>query len=83
MATLATVPRVLNPVTNPNGYVAAAGAVIAAAVMITNALHHHGVIDTTVIVSAVGAVAALFGRQVTTPIADPKDVTGRPLVPKE
>jgi hypothetical protein len=74
-------PRTLNPLTNPNGYIAAVGAIVAAVVMITNALHHHGILDPAVVVSAVGAVAALFGRQVTTPIADPKDALGRPLVP--
>jgi hypothetical protein len=76
-----TVPRALNPSTNPAGWMAAAGTVLAAAVMITNAVNHHGVIDTTVIASAVGAVLALFTRTVVTPVADPKDGAGKPLVP--
>jgi hypothetical protein len=78
---MAALPRVLNPLTNPNGYIAAAGAVVAAAVMIDNAAHHHGVIDPAVIVAAVGAVAALLSRQVVTPVADPKNGAGIKLVP--
>ncbi len=74
-------PRVLSPVTNPAGLLAAAGAVYAAAVMIYNVVNHHGVIDTAVIVAAIGAVGALFTRQVVTPVADPKDGNGNPLVP--
>lgn len=71
--------RMANPVLNPNGYIAAAGAVLAAAVMIDNAVHRHGVIDTTVIVSAAGAVSALFARQLVTPVKDPKDASGNAL----
>ncbi len=76
-----TVPRALNVSTNPAGLLAAAGAVYAAAVMIYNAVTHHGVIDTGVIVAAVGAVGALLARQVVTPVADPKNGAGVPLVP--
>lgn len=76
-----TVPRALNVSTNPAGWMAAAGAVYAAAVMIYNAYNHHGVIDTNVIVAAVGAVGALLTRQVVTPVADPKDGAGRSLYP--
>lgn len=72
-------PRMLNPLTNPNGYIAAAGAVLAAAVMIDNAIHSHGIIDVPVIVSAVGAVSALFARQLVTPVKDPKDGNGNSL----
>lgn len=74
-------PRLLNPLTNPAGYLSAAGAVLAAAVMITNAVNHHGIIDATVIVAAVGAVGALFARQQVTPVKDPKDGNGNPLLP--
>lgn len=74
-------PRLLNPFTNPNGYLSAAGAVLAATVMITNAVHHHGIVDPTVIVAAVGAVGALFSRQLVTPVKDPKDGNGSPLLP--
>jgi hypothetical protein len=76
-----TVPRALNISTNPAGWLAAAGAVYAAAVMIYNAWNHHGVIDTNVIIAAVGAVGALLTRQVVTPVNDPKNGAGVPLVP--
>lgn len=74
-------PRLLSPFTNPNGYLAAAGAVFAAVVMTMNAVNHHGIIDPPVIVGAVGAVGALFARQQVTPVKDPKDANGNPLVP--
>lgn len=73
------VPRMASPFTNPNGYLAAAGAVFAAAVMLYNAVNHHGVIDTAVVVAAVGAVGALFSRQLVTPLKDPRDGNGTPL----
>lgn len=73
-------PRLLNPLTNPNGYLSAAGAVLAAAVMIANAVHRHGIVDPVVIVAAVGAVGALFARQQVTPVKDPKDANGNALV---
>jgi hypothetical protein len=76
-----TIPRVFSPSTNPTGWIAAAGAILAASVMITNAVNNHGIIDTSVIISAVGAVMALFARQVVTPVADPKNAIGVPLVP--
>lgn len=75
-------PRLLNPLMNPNGYLSAAGAVLAAAVMVTNAVHGHGIVDPVVIVAAVGAVGALFARQQVTPVKDPKDGNGKPLVPQ-
>lgn len=73
------VPRLVNPATNPNGYMAAAGAVLAAAVMIDNAVHHHGVVDVPVIIAAAGAVGALFSRQYVTPVSDPRDGNGNTL----
>jgi hypothetical protein len=76
-----TLPRALNPATNPAGWLAAAGAVYAAAVMVYNAVNHHGVIDTNVIIAAVGAVGALLTRQAVTPVADPKNGAGVPLAP--
>lgn len=78
---MSAIPRLLNPMTDPNGYLAAAGAVFAAAVMIVNALHHHGIIDPPVIVGALAAVGALFARQQVTPVKDPRDGNGQPLVP--
>jgi hypothetical protein len=76
-----TVPRALNVNTNPAGLLAAAGVVYAAVIMVYNAINHHGVIDTNVIVAAVGAIAALLTRQVVTPVTDPKNGAGVPLVP--
>lgn len=75
------IPRLANPATNPNGYMAAIGAVVAAVVMLTNAVSHHGVIDTTVIVSGVGAFLALVSRQYVTPVSDPRDGNGNSLLP--
>jgi hypothetical protein len=73
--------RALSPSTNATGIGAAIAAIYAAAVMIWNATHGHGVIDPQVIVAAVGAVAFLYARFKVTPVADPKDGAGRPLVP--
>jgi len=72
--------RALSPSLNPAGLTSAGLAVYAAVVMITNAVHHHGVIDPPVIVAAIGAVAALLTRQAVTPVADPKDGNGNPLL---
>lgn len=72
--------RAVSPALNPAGLMATAGAVYAAAVMISNAVHHHGLIDPAVIVAAVGAVAALLTRQVVTPVADPRDGNGDQLL---
>src|SRR5260221_2590773 len=73
--------RILSPVTNSAGLSAAALAVYAAAVMIYNVANHHGVIDVPVIVAALAAVSALYTRQKVTPVADPRDGNGQPLVP--
>lgn len=75
------IPRLANPATNPNGYMAAIGAVLAAAIMIYNAVSHHGVIDTTVIVAGVGAFLSLVSRQYVTPVKDPRDGNGNSLLP--
>ena len=48
--------------------------------MIWNASHHHAVIDPQVIVAAAGAAAFLYARFKVTPVADPKDGNGQPLV---
>ena len=72
--------RLVTPSLNPAGLTSAGLAVYAAVVMIVNAYHHHGVIDPPVIVAAVGAVAALLTRQAVTPVADPKDGNGNPLL---
>jgi hypothetical protein len=75
--------RLLHPALNAPGYMATAGAVYAAAVMIYNAHYHHGIINVPVIIAAITAVAALLTRQVVTPVADPKDGNGNPLVPAD
>lgn len=72
--------RLVHPALNPAGLMAAAGTAYAATVMILNAYHHKGVIDPQVIVAAAGAVAALLTRQVVTPVADPRDGNGEPLL---
>jgi hypothetical protein len=48
--------------------------------MIWNASHHHAVIDPQVIVAALGAAAFLYARFKVTPVADPKDGNGQPLI---
>lgn len=48
--------------------------------MIWNATHHHGVIDPQVIIAAIGAAAFLYARFKVTPVADPRDGNGQPLV---
>lgn len=73
--------RLIDPRTNPAGYLAAASAVLVAAVMIDHVINGEGVIDSTVIVAAVGAVSALVVRQAVTPVKDPKAANGTPLVP--
>lgn len=73
--------RLLSINTNAPGLMSAAGALWAIAAMIWHATHHQGVIDPQVIISGVAALAAFFTRQVVTPVADPKDLNGKPLVP--
>jgi hypothetical protein len=72
--------RALTPATNPAGLGSAAAAIYAAAVMIWNATHHHGVIDPQVVIAAIAAAAFLYSRMKVTPVADPKDGNGQPLV---
>lgn len=72
--------RALSPSLNPTGIGSAVAAVYAAAVMIWNATHHHAVIDPQVIIGAVGAAAFLYTRLKVTPVADPRDGNGKPLV---
>lgn len=72
--------RLLSPLTNPAGLSSAAAAIYAAAVMITHAVQGKGIIDVSVVVAAVAAAAALYTRQKVTPVADPKDGNGDPLV---
>ena len=48
--------------------------------MIVNATHHHAVINPQVIIAALGAAAFLYARFKVTPVADPRDGNGQPLV---
>ena len=73
--------RALSPSTNATGLAAAAAAIYAAVVMIVHAVHHQGVIDPQVLVAAAGAAAFLYARFKVTPVADPRDGNGQPLVP--
>lgn len=73
--------RVLNPSLNPAGLSSAVLALYALGEGIWNVTHHAGAIDPQVIVAAVAAVAALFTRQVVTPVKDPQDGAFRKLVP--
>jgi hypothetical protein len=72
--------RALAPATNPTGLGSSAAAIYAAIVMILNAASHRAVIDPQVIVAAAGAAAFLYARFKVTPVADPKDGNGTPLV---
>jgi hypothetical protein len=74
------VKRALTPALNPTGLGSAAAAIYAAVVMIWNATHHHAVIDPQVIIAAIGAAAFLYTRFKVTPVADPKDGNGQPLI---
>lgn len=75
----------LNPMLNPTVYLAAAGAVYAVAVMVYNVINGHAALNapnlSALIVAAVGAVGALFTRQIVTPVKAPRDGAGRVLVP--
>jgi hypothetical protein len=75
--------RLLSLSKNPAGLLAAAEAVYAAVAMIVNAAGGHGVFSAAAVVAAFGAVAALFTRQLVTPVAEPKDVNGLPLTPAQ
>jgi hypothetical protein len=48
--------------------------------MIFNAVNHHAVIDPQVVIAALAAAAFLYARFKVTPVADPKDGNGQPLV---
>ena len=72
--------RALAPATNPTGIGSAAAVIYAATVMIWNAAHHHGVIDPQVVIAALAAAAFLYSRMKVTPVADPRDGNGQPLV---
>ena len=75
-----TVKRAISPTTNATGIGSAVAAIYAAVVMIYNATHHHAVIDPQVIIAAIGAAAFLYTRFKVTPVADPRDGNGVPLL---
>jgi len=77
---MAAVKRSLTPATNPTGIGSSLAALYGLAVGIWNATHHHAVIDPQVIVAALTAAAFLYARFKVTPVADPKDANGVPLV---
>jgi hypothetical protein len=72
--------RALTPTLNPTGIGSAIAAVYAGVVLIWNVTHHHAAIDPQVIIAAIGAAAFLYTRMKVTPVADPKDGNGQPLV---
>lgn len=74
--------RILSPATNPAGLTSLIAALYALGVGIWNVTQHRGAVDPQVIVAALAAVAALFTRQVVTPVADPHDGAARRLVPE-
>lgn len=73
--------RALKLSLNPTGIGSAVSAVYAGIVMILNAASHHTVINPQVIVAALSAAAFLYTRMKVTPVADPKDGSGAPLLP--
>jgi len=74
--------RALSPTLNPTGIGSAAAALYAGIVMVYNALNNQAVIDPQVIIAAVAAGAFLYSRFRVTPVADPRDGNGAPLVTK-
>jgi hypothetical protein len=74
------VNRNLSPSTNPAGITAAIAALYAAGAAIWHAVAGHAAIDPSVIIAALTAFAAALTRQVVTPVSDPKDGNGQPLV---
>jgi len=76
------VKRALSPSTTATGLGAAAAAIYAAVIMVWHATHHAGVIDPQVLVAALGAAVFLYSRMKVTPVADPRDGNGQPLIPQ-
>lgn len=72
--------RLLSPSTNMAGLSAAAGAIYAATLMIYHVVNHQAAFSVPVAIAGISAAAALLTRQAVTPIADPKDGNGVPLV---
>ena len=74
--------RALSPSLNSTGIGAAAAAIYAAVQMIVNLAGHksgYG-FDPQVMLAALGAAWFLYARFVVTPVADPRDGNGKPLI---
>lgn len=78
---MAELKRALSPKLNPTGVGSSIAAVYAAAMVAWNATHNHAPVDPQVIVAGVTAAAFLYARFKVTPVADPKNTSGTPLVP--
>jgi hypothetical protein len=77
------VNRLLAPSLNPAGLSGTIAALYAAGLMISHVISHQAAFSLPVTVAAVSAVLSFLTRQAVTPVADPKDGAGRPLVPAE
>jgi len=75
------VKRILNPATNLTGITSALFALWALGNGVWNVVHNHqAAVDPQVIVAALGAVGFLVTRFTVTPVADPRDGSGKPLL---
>ena len=72
--------RLLAPSTNMAGLSAAAATIYAAVLMIYHVVNHQAAFSVPVAVAGVAAALALLTRQSVTPIADPLDGNGNPLI---
>jgi len=75
--------RALSPLTNPAGLTATGMALYAVISMVASTMHHHGAFSVPVVVAFISSAAALYTRQKVTPVTDPVDGAGRPLVPAQ
>lgn len=74
------VKRLLSPSTNMAGLSAAAGAIYAATLMIYHVVNHQAAFSVPVAIAAIAAAASLLTRQSVTPVADPRDGNGAPMI---
>ena len=77
-----TIPRWLNPRTNPTGYAAFFSFAYAVANAVTNQLHGGKVLTLPVIIGAVGTVGSVWLRHMVAPNADPRNALGEALMTK-
>jgi hypothetical protein len=80
MAGPAPLKRAITPSLNPTGLGSSAAAIYALVQAVWNATHHHAAIDPQVVLAALTAAAFFYSRFKVTPVADPKDGNGAPLV---